>query len=109
MKDYRQLIAETIAPHVEGLEVSEIREMVEVPADSKMGDYAFPCFKLAKLLRKAPPLIAKSIAEQIAADEMFEKVESVNAYVNIFLSRDAFIGDVVKEIIAKGDAFGSSD
>jgi arginyl-tRNA synthetase len=109
MKDYRQLIAETIAPHVEGLEVSEIREMVEVPADSKMGDYAFPCFKLAKQLRKAPPLIAKSIAEQIAADEMFEKVESVNAYVNIFLSRDAFIGDVVKEIIAKGDTFGSSD
>ena len=109
MKDYRQLIAETIAPYVEGLEISEIREMVEVPADSKMGDYAFPCFKLAKLLRKAPPLIAKSIAEQIAADEMFEKVESVNAYVNMFISRDAFIGDTVREVIAKGDAFGSSD
>lgn len=109
MKDYRQLIAETIAPHVEGFEVSEIREMVEVPSDSKMGDYAFPCFRLAKLLRKAPPLIAKSIAEQIAADEMFEKVESVNAYVNMFISRDAFIGDTVREVIAKGDAFGSSD
>ena len=109
MKDYRQLIAEIIAPHVEGLEVSEIREMVEVPADSKMGDYAFPCFKLAKLLRKAPPLIAKSIAEQIEADEIFEKVESVNAYVNMFISREAFIDDVVKEVIAKGDAFGSSD
>ena len=109
MKDYRQLIAEIIAPCVEGLEASKIREMVEVPADSKMGDYAFPCFKLAKLLRKAPPLIAKSIAEQIASDEIFEKVESVNAYVNMFISRDAFIDDVVKEVIAKGDAFGSSD
>ena len=109
MKDYRQLIAEIIASCVEGLEASEIREMVEVPADSKMGDYAFPCFKLAKLLRKAPPLIAKSIAEQIASDEIFEKVESVNAYVNMFISRDAFIDDVVKEVIAKGDAFGSSD
>ena len=76
MKDYRQLIAEIIAPCVEGLEASEIREMGEVPADSKMGDYADPCFKLAKLLRKAPPLIAKSIAEQIASDEIFEKVES---------------------------------
>ena len=65
MKDYRQLIAEIIEPYVEGLEVSEIRDMVEVPADSKMGDYAFPCFKLAKLLRKAPPLIAKSIAERV--------------------------------------------
>ena len=109
MKDYRQLIAEIIAPCVEGLEASEIREMVEVPADSKMGDYAFPCFKLTKLLRKAPPLIAKSIAEQIASDEIFEKAESVNAYVNMFISRDAFIDDVVKEVIAKGDAFGSSD
>ena len=109
MKDYRQLIAETIAPCVEGLENSEIRELIEVPADSKMGDYAFPCFKLAKLLRKAPPMIAKSIAEQIAAADMFEKVESVNAYVNMFISRDAFIDDVVKEVIAKGDAFGSSD
>ena len=109
MKDYRQLIAEIIAPCVEGLEASKIRDMVEVPADSKMGDYAFPCFKLAKLLRKAPPLIAKSIAEQIASDEIFEKVESVNAYVNMFISRDAFIDDVVKEVIAKGDAFGSSD
>lgn len=109
MKDYRQLIAEIIAPCVEGLEASKIREMVEVPADSKMGDYAFPCFKLAKLLRKAPPLIAKSIAEQIVSDEIFEKVESVNAYVNMFISRDAFIDDVVKEVIAKGDAFGSSD
>ena len=109
MKDYRQLIAEIIAPHVEGLEVSEIREMVEVPADSKMGDYAFPCFKLAKLLRKAPPLIAKSIAEQIEADGIFEKVESVNAYVNMFISRDAFIEDAVKEVVAKGDTFGSSD
>ena len=109
MKDYRQLIAETIAPCVEGLENSEIRELIEVPADSKMGDYAFPCFKLAKLLRKAPPMIAKSIAEQIAAADMFEKVESVNAYVNMFISRDAFIDDVVKEVITKGDAFGSSD
>lgn len=109
MKDYRQLIAEIIAPYVEGLEVSEIRDMVEVPADSKMGDYAFPCFKLAKLLRKAPPLIAKSIAEQIESDGIFEKVESVNAYVNMFISRDAFIDDVVKEVITKSDAFGSSD
>lgn len=109
MKDYRQLIAETIAPYVDGLEASEIKEMIEVPADSKMGDYAFPCFKLAKLLRKAPPLIAKSIAEQIGENEIFEKVESVNAYVNMFISRKSFIDDVVGEVISKGDAFGSSD
>ena len=109
MKDYRQLIAETIAPYVDGLEASEIKEMIEVPADSKMGDYAFPCFKLAKLLRKAPPLIAKSIAEQIGENDIFEKVESVNAYVNMFISRKSFIDDVVGEVISKGDAFGSSD
>ena len=48
--------------------------MVEVPQDTSMGDYAFPCFKLAKQLRKAPPLIAKGIAESLSGNELFEKV-----------------------------------
>ena len=42
MKDYKQQIAEIIAPHVEGLETAEIRDMIEIPSDANMGDYAFP-------------------------------------------------------------------
>ncbi len=106
MINYIDRIADLIAPQVEGLEKEEIRSMIETPADSKMGDYAFPCFKLAKILRKAPPMIAKGIAEAIGDDAMFEKVEQVNAYVNMFLKKDAFAKEVVSEVVAAGDDYG---
>ena len=109
MINYTNKIAELIAPQVDGLSKEEIAAMLETPADSKMGDFAFPCFKLAKILRKAPPMIAKGIAEAIADNEMFEKVEQVNAYVNMFLTKDAFAKDVIMEAVTKGDDFGKSD
>ena len=108
MISYREKIADILAPQIEGLEKDEIMSMIETPADIKMGDYAFPCFKLAKLLRKAPPMIAKSIAEAIGDDPMFEKVESVNAYVNMFVSKEDFAREVVSEAIEKGDDYGRS-
>ena len=109
MLQYVDKITDLIAPQVEGLEKDEIKKMIEIPADSKMGDYAFPCFKLAKILRKAPPLIAKGIAEAIAEDPIFDKVEQVNAYVNMFISKEGFAKDVISEVVAAGDDFGKSD
>lgn len=109
MVNFKEEIAKLIAEHVEGLELSEIQDMVEVPQDPKMGDYAFPCFKLAKVLRKAPPLIAKGIAEGIGGDSLFEKVEQVNAYVNMFISKEKFVSDVLSEVLTKKDDFGKSD
>ena len=62
MVNFKEEIAKAIAKHVEGLEVAEIMDMVEVPQDTKMGDYAFPCFKLAKVLRKALRESAKNLS-----------------------------------------------
>ncbi|MBP3384926.1 MAG: arginine--tRNA ligase, partial [Firmicutes bacterium] len=98
MINYKEQIAQLLSTAVEGLTAEELQAMIEVPADNKMGDYAFPCFKLAKVLRKAPPMIAKGIAEQIADNEIFEKVEQVNAYVNMFISREAYVKDIVSEV-----------
>ncbi|MGN0658484.1 MAG: arginine--tRNA ligase [Emergencia sp.] len=109
MVNFKEEIAKLIAQHVEGLELSEIQDMVEVPQDAKMGDYAFPCFKLAKVLRKAPPLIAKGIAEGLAGESLFEKVEQVNAYVNMFISKEEFVKDVLDEVLTKDEDFGKSD
>lgn len=109
MINYREKIADILAPHIEGLERDEILPMIEVPADSSKGDYAFPCFKLAKIMRKAPPMIAKGIAEAIEGEKMFQKVESVNAYVNMFVSKAEFADNVVKEVIEKDEDFGRSD
>ena len=108
MIDYKMKIAEIIAKAAD-MEAEEVCSMIEVPSDEKMGDFAFPCFRLAKVFRKAPPLIAQEIAEKISAEEMFEKVEPVNAYLNMFVSREEMTKDVVSEALAKGEKFAHSD
>ncbi len=109
MVNFKEEIAKLIAQQVEGLELSEIETMIEVPQDAKMGDYAFPCFKLAKILRKAPPLIAKGIAAGLEGNPLFEKVEQVNAYVNMFISKEEFISDVLQEVLEQKENFGKSN
>ena len=107
MKDFKSSIAEIIAGVVTELSIEEIAETIEIPQDSKMGDYAFPCFKLAKVLRKAPPMIAQEIAGAVAEKGNFAKVEAVNAYVNIFLPREELGLEVLRTISEEGEAFGT--
>ena len=109
MINYKEEIAKLISKEVEGLTVEEITQMVEVPQDTSMGDYAFPCFKLAKQLRKAPPLIAKGIAEALSGNELFEKVEQVNAYVNMFISKGEMVASVVKDTLEAGSKYGNTN
>ncbi len=109
MIDYKDKIADIITPQVESLSKDEILDLIETPSDSKMGDYAFPCFKLAKVLRKAPPLIAADIAEAIKDDELFTKVEQVNAYVNMFISKENLASQVISQVISQGEDYGRSD
>ncbi len=109
MKDYRKLIAKAVVAAADELSYEDALGLVEVPADKSMGDYAFPCFKLAKIMRKAPPIIAKDIAEKIAGNNIFKKVEHVNAYVNIFISRTIFTEDVLSEINKNRGNYGKSN
>ncbi|HPX71156.1 MAG TPA: arginine--tRNA ligase [Bacillota bacterium] len=108
MKNVKKEIAEILAA-ASGLSVEESEDLVEIPVDSAMGDYAFPCFKLAKTMRKAPAMIAADIAEAIGANPLFQKVENVNAYVNMFLARESFARDTISEVLARGDDFGRSN
>ena len=109
MINFNEEIARIIAGQVESLTEAEIADIIEIPQDSKMGDYAFPCFRLAKVLRKAPPLIAKDIASAIEESDLFDKVEPVNAYVNMFIAKEKLIESTVSEVLSKGDDFGKSD
>lgn len=109
MVDFKELIAESIYDEALGLSKEEIREMIEIPADETMGDYAFPCFRLAKALRKAPQLIAADIAANAAGSEAFARVENVNAYVNFFIDRAYFAGEVIGEVEKLGAGYGRSD
>ncbi len=109
MKDYKELISEIIVEQVPELTIEEAVGIVEVPTDEKMGDYAFPCFRLAKLLRKAPPIIAEEISEKIKENSLFTKVETVNGYINMFLDKSSLITMVVKEANEKGSEFGNTN
>lgn len=106
--DYRKCIADTLAP-LTGLSAGEIMGLMETPPDPKMGDVAFPCFKLAKTLRKAPPLIAKDIAAQILLPEGIEKAEPAGGYVNFTVSRAAQAKAVMERIRNEGERYGGSD
>ena len=109
MIDFKDIIAEKIYDEALGLTEEEIRGMIEIPADESMGDYAFPCFRLAKTMRKAPQMIAADIADRIRDDEHFDKVEQVNAYVNIFISRASFASEVISQVNTAGDDYGRSN
>lgn len=102
-------IAKILEDNIDGLNGDEILEIIEIPADPKMGDYAFPCFRLAKQFRKAPPVIAQEITEKIVDCSIFEKVENVNAYINMFISKEYLIENTLREVADKQENFGSSD
>ena len=108
MKDIKTEIARIIAEQA-GLAEEEALALIEIPPESSKGDYAFPCFRLAKVLRKAPTLIAADIAEKIRGNALFEKVENVNAYVNMFIDKAYFAMNTLEDVVAKGDLFGRQD
>lgn len=106
--EYTQLIAEKLAKSID-LETSEIEAMLEVPAKSEMGDFALPCFKLSKILRKAPNMISDMLAESFELDENFQEVKSVNGYLNFYLNKQNASAQVLNDILAKGQDFSKSD
>ena len=107
-KDY---VAQELAKCLPELELAQIAEGIEIPKEKTMGDYAFPCFRLAKTLRKAPNLIAQDVAAKLEGSEILEKVQAVGPYVNMFLNktwRAQFILGQVDEAAAAGKAYGAS-
>lgn len=104
--DYKKIIAERIKEYVD-LEVEKIEGLLEVPPKPEMGDYAFPCFQLAKAMRKAPNMISQELSEKINKDG-FEKVEALGPYVNFFLDKSSFSQSIINKVLSEGDSYGAS-
>ena len=85
----------------------DIERALEVPPSQELGDFAFPCFSLAKVLKKNPVEIAKDISSKIK-NPAFEKVESHGPYINFFLNNQKVTFDILKDILKQGDKYGSS-
>ncbi len=109
MINFKQKIAKEIA-QVTSIDEEKIEEYIETPPNADLGDYAFPCFKLAKELRKAPPVIANDIKENIKIDKnIIERIEVVGGYLNIFINKETLKKEVLEEIANKKEEYGSSN
>ena len=105
--DYKQYIAQKI--NVEGVAQEEIASLLAVPPDSAMGDFALPCFRFAKVLKKSPVIIAQELAKTIAPDEVVAEVSAVNGYLNFKVNKAGLAADVLARIAREGAKYGSSD
>ncbi|WMJ80831.1 arginine--tRNA ligase [Clostridium sp. MB40-C1] len=105
--DYKKIIAERLKEHIE-LELEAIEKLIENPPKPDMGDYAFPCFQLAKTFRKAPNMIAEELVTKLNK-EGFEKIQTAGPYVNFFMDKGAFAQNTIEEILNEKDKYGSSE
>ncbi len=108
MIDFKDKIADQISS-ITNINKNELYEYIEMPSDNKMGDYAFPCFRLAKTMKKSPQIIANELKDGIILSDDFEKMEVVNGYINFFINNKKLIENVLSEVENKKENYGSSD
>lgn len=109
MIEIKEIIAQEISKATD-IEKEEIKKYIEIPANKENGDYAFPCFKLAKTLKKAPQIIATEIKEKIQIEEKWiEKMEVVGGYLNFYINTKTLAQEVLTEIDNKKEKYGSSE
>ena len=104
--DYKKHIAEKL--QIDGVSAEEIYEMLALPPNTEMGDYALPCFKFAKILRKSPVMIAEELKNTLTTDEIVSEISAVNGYLNFKIDKNAFVKTTLDKILTEKDDYGSS-
>ncbi|WP_201756869.1 arginine--tRNA ligase [Isachenkonia alkalipeptolytica] len=104
--DYKIVLTEYLKHYIKDLSLGEIEGMLEVPPDREMGDYAFPCFRLAKTLRKAPNMIAEDLKKGMELPEGFQRVEAKGPYLNFFIDKKQLILSILNSVTHQKDAYG---
>ena len=98
MIDFKKIIANAISKVI-NIDIDEIMISIEKPKGADNGDYAYPCFRLAKVLKKAPPFIAEDIKSKIEVDEkQITKIEVVGGYLNFFVNKELLANEVLQEV-----------
>ena len=105
--DFKKYIASRIK--AEGLSEEELCSLIAVPPNTEMGDYALPCFGLAKTMRKPPAAIAEELAAAYPADEIVTGAKAVNGYVNFRIDRALWSEQTLRRVLSEREEYGSSD
>jgi len=101
-------IIDLLSQYIDGLSLSEIENAIEIPPKTEMGDFAFPCFKLAKFYRKAPPVIAKELSEKIEKPDFLSEIKVIGGYLNFFVDKSQYAKKIVDTFFST-ENYGSSD
>ncbi len=104
--DYKRHIAKGL--EIDGVSEEEIYSAIALPPNSEMGDYALPCFKFAKILRKSPVAIAEELKNSYVCDEIISEATAVNGYLNFKVNKIALTNAVLSDVLNSGDKYGSS-
>ncbi len=108
MIDFKEYIAKRISVALE-INETEVEKSIEEPKGTENGDYSFPCFRLAKTLKKAPQLIAEEIKSKLIIDEnVITKIEVIGGYINFFVNKET-LGMQVLEGISNSEEYGKSE
>lgn len=105
--DYKKIAAQRIRDVVD-FDIDSLIKIIETPPKPEMGDAAFPCFMLARIMKKAPNLIAKELCEKINK-EGFEKVCAEGPYINFFADKGVLAKDTIERVLSEGEKYGSSE
>jgi len=108
MSSYLDQVVDAVAAVVD-LPREEILDAVQPPPDPDMGDYGFPCFQLAKTLRRSPAQIASELASQVQVQPPIREARGVGPYLNFFVDRPRFAAEVLGRVLSLQSQFGASD
>ena len=105
--NYKEYIVKKL--NINNVSIEEAVDFLEVPPNTEMGDYALPCFKLSKLLRKSPIAIANELQASFVCDDIISECLAVNGYLNFKVNRAGYALAVIKNVLDDGDKYGSSN
>ncbi len=105
--NFKRDIARVVAPAT-GLDEQAVEAAITLPQHADHGDFSFPCFPLAKTLRKAPNQIAAELAGSLPLPAGFTKIEPLAGYLNFFVDKAEFSRRVVTETLSSGSGYGTS-
>jgi len=108
VNEFTTQISRALSSHV-ALSAEEIEGMLEVPPKADMGDYAFPCFSLAKSMKKAPAKIAAELTGALEVPALVKEVKAAGPYLNFFVDRAEFAKRTLTPAIGQGADYGKSD
>ncbi|MEG1893803.1 MAG: arginine--tRNA ligase [Clostridia bacterium] len=104
--DHKLELANAIGTQT-GIPAAELVDYIEIPPNPEMGDYAFPCFRLAKSLKKAPAAIAAQLKDEVQLPGGIARVEAAGGYLNFFANKDEYTKAVLDAVLS-ADRYGAT-